>query len=82
LKLFLTARPGIRAQRRYKQLKDMGIEADLEVLVSEVEARDRRDASRKTAPLLPAADAVLLDNSDTDEPATLARVLELVRERL
>ena len=82
LKLFLTARPEVRAERRYKQLKNMGLEADLEALVSEVEARDRRDSSLKTAPLLPAADAVMLDNSDTDEPATLARVLELVRERL
>lgn len=82
LKLFLTARPGVRAERRYKQLKNMGKEADLEALVREVEARDRRDSTRKTAPLQPADDAIRLDNSDIDEPATLARVLELVQERL
>ena len=82
LKLFLTARPGVRAERRYKQLKNMGKEADLEALVREVEARDRRDSTRKTAPLQPADDAIRLDNSDIDEPATLARVLELVQDRL
>lgn len=82
LKLFLTARPGVRALRRYKQLKDMGKEADLAVLEQEVRARDERDASRQAAPLKPAADAVCLDNSDQDEVETLASVLGLVRDRL
>jgi len=82
LKLFLTARPEVRALRRYKQLKDMGKEADLAVLEQEVRARDERDASRQAAPLKPAADAVCLDNSDQDEVETLAAVLGLVRDRL
>ena len=82
LKLFLDARPEVRAERRYKQLKNMGKEADLSALVEEVLARDARDAARPTAPMQPAADAVRLDNSDMDEAATLAEVLELVRDRL
>ncbi len=81
LKLFLTARPEVRAERRYKQLKDMGKEANLADLIEEVKARDERDATRRTAPLKPAEDAHLLDNSDALEAATLAEVLDLVRER-
>ena len=80
LKIFLTAAPGVRAERRYKQLKEKGIDVDLQALVAEVEQRDARDASRKAAPLKPAADALLLDNSDLDEAATLTRVLEAVSE--
>lgn len=82
LKLFLTARPGVRAERRYKQLIDIGKEADLPALMEEVELRDRRDSTRQTAPLKPAADAVYLDNSDMDEAGTLDSVLELVRDKL
>jgi cytidylate kinase len=82
LKLYLTARPEVRAQRRYNQLINMGKKADLAALVREVSERDQRDSSRQTAPLKPAADAIQLDNSDADEGATLAEVLELVRERL
>lgn len=82
LKLFLTARPGVRAKRRYKQLKEMGKEADLVALTRDIETRDQRDSTRRVAPLQPAADAILLDSSDIDEATTLARVLELVRETL
>jgi cytidylate kinase len=78
LKLFLTARPEVRASRRYNQLKNKGITVDLDELVKEVEARDERDASRKASPLMPAGDAVILDNSDQDEDHTLAQVLEAV----
>jgi len=78
LKLFLTARPGIRADRRYKQLKDKGIEADRVVLVKEVEARDARDSARKASPLKPAADALIIDNSDLNAADTLQRVLQAV----
>ncbi|MGB5178964.1 MAG: (d)CMP kinase [Gammaproteobacteria bacterium] len=78
LKLFLTARPRIRAERRYNQLKDKGIEADLAVLIKEVEVRDARDSARKASPLKPAADALIIDNSDLDEADTLQRVLQAV----
>ena len=78
LKLFLTARPGIRAERRCNQLKNKGIESDLTVLVKEVEARDARDSARKASPLKPAVDALIIDNSDLDAAATLQQVLEAV----
>ena len=78
LKLFLTARPEVRAMRRYNQLKNKGIAVDLEELIREVEARDQRDSSRKASPLMPAGDAVIVDNSDQDEARTLQQVLQAV----
>ena len=82
LKLFLTARADVRAQRRYNQLIKKGINVDLGELVKEVEARDLRDSSRKASPLMPADDAVILDNSDQDEAHTLELVLQAVHEVL
>ena len=81
LKLFLTARPEVRAERRHKQLINMGKKSDLAELAKAVEARDRRDSTREASPLKPAADALLIDNSDLDEAATLARVLQAVHGR-
>ena len=82
LKLYLTARPEVRAQRRCNQLKNKGIVVNLAELVKEVEARDLRDSSRKASPLMPAEDAVILDNSDQDEDCTLEQVLQAVHEVL
>ncbi len=64
LKVFLTASAARRAERRHKQLISKGIPATLDSLRADLEARDARDSSRSTAPLKPAQDAVLLDNSD------------------
>jgi 3-phosphoshikimate 1-carboxyvinyltransferase len=64
LKVFLTASAEQRALRRYKQLISKGISATLPSLRADLEARDKRDSSRSVAPLKPAQDARLLDNSD------------------
>ena len=64
LKVYLTASAACRAERRYKQLISKGISATLPSLRADLEARDARDASRTVAPLKPAQDAKLLDNSD------------------
>ena len=64
LKVYLTASAGRRAERRYKQLISKGIAATLDSLRADLEARDARDSSRAVAPLKPAEDAQLLDNSD------------------
>ena len=82
LKIYLTASSRVRAERRYNQLKHLGKEADLLALVAEVEARDRRDSERVTAPLRPAADAVIVDNSALDEAQTLVAVLDAVHQKL
>lgn len=63
LKLFLTASSEERAQRRYKQLRENGLNVNLKNLVEEIDARDRRDAQRAVAPLEPAPDAEILDTT-------------------
>ena len=63
LKIFLTASPEERANRRYKQLKEKGMSANLPRLIEEIRERDERDSNRTTAPLRPAEDAILIDSS-------------------
>jgi 3-phosphoshikimate 1-carboxyvinyltransferase len=63
LKIFLTATPRARAERRYKQLIDNGFSANLDSLSADLEARDARDASRAVAPLKPASGAVVIDST-------------------
>lgn len=79
LKIFLTASAEERARRRYNQLKDKGLGANLAALSLEIAERDRRDASRAVAPLKPAADAVLIDSTSMSIEAVVARVLELAQ---
>jgi 3-phosphoshikimate 1-carboxyvinyltransferase len=64
LKVFLTASAQHRAERRHKQLISKGISTTIDTLRADLEARDARDSSRAVAPLKPAQDALLLDNSD------------------
>lgn len=63
LKVFLTASAEVRAERRYKQLKQKGVDANLPRLLGEIRERDRRDSERPVSPLKPAPDACLLDTS-------------------
>lgn len=79
LKIFLNARPEVRAARRHKQLKDKGIEVPIEAIVEEVRARDLRDSSREVAPLLAAEDAFVIDNSDQDIAVTVAEIIQRIR---
>jgi 3-phosphoshikimate 1-carboxyvinyltransferase len=81
LKIFLTARPEIRAERRYKQLIEKGINANLRALSRDLAERDARDANRPVAPLVPAPDSQVLDSSALSVPAVVERILELCRER-
>ncbi len=75
LKVFLTASAERRAERRYKQLISKGISTTLSSLRSDLEARDARDTSRAVAPLKPAQDAKLLDNSDLTVEKSVDQVL-------
>ncbi len=75
LKVFLTASAGKRAERRHKQLISKGISTTLETLRADLEARDARDMNRSVAPLKPAQDARLLDNSDLSIEASVDLVL-------
>ncbi len=78
-KVFLTASASERAKRRYKQLKAKGLRVTLSTLLREIEARDARDASRKVAPLRPAADAVSIDTTGMDIVTVVAKVLAQVQ---
>jgi 3-phosphoshikimate 1-carboxyvinyltransferase len=76
LKVFLTASAERRAERRYKQLISKGISTTLPSLRADLEARDARDSSRAVAPLKPAEDAKLLDNSDLSVEKSVDLVLD------
>ena len=81
-KVFLTATPEERAQRRYKQLKDKGIGVNLAALSRDIAERDRRDSERSVAPLRPAEDAHVLDSSDLSIDEVTQAVLDWVAERV
>ena len=81
LKVFLTARLEVRAERRYKQLKDKGNNANLAALSRDLGLRDARDSSRATAPLLPAPEATVLDASDLLIDDVVGRIVQWTRER-
>jgi len=66
LKLYLTASAEVRAERRVKQLKNQGIDANIVQITQDIKERDERDTGRKTAPLKPADDAIIIDTSDLD----------------
>jgi 3-phosphoshikimate 1-carboxyvinyltransferase len=80
LKVYLTASAAHRAERRYKQLISKGISATLDSLRADLEARDLRDSSRSVAPLKPAPDARLLDNSLQSVEQSVEQVLHWWQE--
>jgi len=82
VKLFVTASPEVRAQRRLKELEARGMPAHYEEVLADIHARDERDSTREVAPLRPAADAVLLDTSDLAVAEAIAAAVRLVEERL
>lgn len=82
VKLFVTASPEVRAQRRVRELLERGMPAHYEDVLSDIRARDARDSSREVAPLLPAGDAIILDTSELDRDAAVAEAVRLVEGRL
>jgi 3-phosphoshikimate 1-carboxyvinyltransferase len=76
MKVYLTASAAQRAQRRLKQLISKGNSTTIDVLRADLEARDARDSSRAVAPLKPAEDALLLDNSSQSIEESVAQVLQ------
>lgn len=77
LKVFLTARPEVRAQRRFDELRRRGVAVDWEDVMAEQRERDERDASREDSPLRPAAGAIILDTSDLTLEEVVRRLAEL-----
>ena len=78
-KVFLTASAQKRAARRYKQLLEKEIDANIDEITSEIEARDRRDRERETAPLAMAVGALYIDSSDLTIDQVVEDVLNLIR---
>jgi cytidylate kinase len=81
LKVFLTAAPAARARRRYRELMDRGASVRFEDVLRDIEYRDKNDSSRTAAPLKPAADAVLIDNTELTLEQSLDELSRLVAER-
>ncbi|HEX7080242.1 MAG TPA: (d)CMP kinase [Gammaproteobacteria bacterium] len=80
LKVFLTASAEERAARRHKQLKEKGIDVSLPDLSREIAQRDQRDANRPVAPLVPAADARIIDSTHMTPEEVAQRILQWLRE--
>ena len=78
IKIFLTASAEIRAQRRYKQLKDKGESVNLTRLFKEIKARDLRDQSRSIAPLRPAENAVIIDSTELSIDEVFNKIVSLL----
>lgn len=81
VKLFVTASSEVRAERRYKELQDRGLEAIYARVLEDMKERDARDSSRAASPLEPAKDAHLLDTSALDADQVFAQALEIISSR-
>lgn len=82
LKIFLTASPEIRAQRRYLEMKEKGLEVNFEEILKNVEERDSIDSGREVSPLRKAEDAIVLDNSNLTREEQLQWSLERAKEKM
>jgi cytidylate kinase len=82
VKLFVTATPEVRAQRRVRELMSRGMPAHYDDVLIDIRARDERDSGRDVAPLKQASDAILLDTSELDVDAAVTAAIQLVEYRL
>jgi len=82
VKLFVTASTEIRAERRYKELQNKGIEVTKATVLRDMRERDERDSQRSAAPLKPADDAVVLDTSDLDATQAFDKAMEIIDSKL
>jgi cytidylate kinase len=81
VKIFVTATPEVRAGRRVAELARRGETVDAAAILADIQARDERDSSRAVAPLIPAADAEILDTTALDIEAAFAAALKIVERR-
>ena len=82
MKIFLTASPEARAERRRKELEEKGQPADFATVLADIQQRDYQDTHRAVAPLKQAQDAVLVDSSDIDFEQTFALLKKTILERI
>ncbi len=81
LKIFMTAKPEVRAERRYKELKEKGEEVSFEEIMKNIADRDHMDTTRKESPLRQAGDAIVLDNSNMTPEEQLEWIIDLVNKK-
>jgi cytidylate kinase len=81
VKLFITASPEIRAERRHKELAARGMPAHYDEVLADIRARDERDSGRSSAPLRRADDAMVIDTSTLDPDQAIAAAIDAVTER-
>jgi CMP/dCMP kinase len=81
VKLFVTARPEVRARRRFAELKARGLDVHFADVLADIHARDERDTGRDAAPLAMADEAILLDTSDLDAEAAVAAAIAAIERR-
>ena len=79
-KLFITASVEARARRRFLEMQDRGVEVTLEAIQDDLRARDERDRTRDVAPLVPSADAMVIDTSALGKEEAIAAAIEAVRQ--
>ncbi len=82
IKIFMTAKPEVRAERRYKELKEKGLDVSYEEILKEIVERDKLDTTREDSPLKPAKDAIIIDTSDKTLKDVFKEILSIVRSRL
>lgn len=82
IKLFLTASPEARAERRYKELIEKGEKVDFQDVLDDINKRDYQDSHREIAPLKQAEDALLVDNSGCNLEEGVALVMGIIKEKL
>lgn len=82
VKVFMVASPEARARRRFLELTAKGEDCTLESVLADIVERDKNDSTRKTAPCVPASDAVIFDNSDYDVEGSVDKVIEIIKTKV
>ena len=82
VKIFLTASPEVRAQRRYKELCEKGMDVKYEDILNDVITRDYNDTHRETAPLKPAEGCVMVDTTELDFEQSVEKIISVIKENI
>lgn len=82
VKIFLTASPEVRAERRYKELVEKGMNVNYDDILNDVIERDYNDTHRKTAPLKPADGCIIVDTTDIDFEQSVEKIISVIKENV
>ena len=81
VKIFLTASPEERANRRFKELKEKGIKADYDDILKDIRYRDKNDSEREIDPLRPTDESIILDTTGLDFESSVNAMLDILKEK-